>query len=112
MTMTRDQLVLRALKKLKVIGAGQTPSAAVTDSVNDVVPALMADLASRGIFAWGDQDELPDEAFEHLADVLANACAGDFGKEASEDRRILAESRLRLVNPIRLSGQPLKATYY
>jgi len=111
-TKTREELVARALKKLKVVGAGQTASSAVTQSVDQMVGPIMSDLSVRGVFSWGDEDELPDEAFEHLAGILANAAAPDFGKQADEQLRILLESRLRLLNGAVYSGQTLKTTYY
>jgi hypothetical protein len=112
MSKTRAQLVARSLQKNKVIGVGQTASAGVSQRVDDVVDSLMTDLGERGIFQWGDPDDLPEAAFEHLADLLANATAPDFGKPADENRRLMAEGRLNLLNGISLSHQPLKAEYF
>lgn len=114
---TREQLVERALKKLKVIGAGQTATAAVTQSVDDMVDPMMADLGTRGIYAWGDEDEIADDAFEHLAVCLACVSGGDFGKSTVDDepmdaRRVKAETRLRLLNPLGMSYQPLQTEYF
>lgn len=112
MTQTRERLVARALEKLKVVGSGQTASAEDTQFVDEVVEPMMADLGARNIFAWGNEDELPDDAFEHLAGLLANSCAEDFGKVNDENKRVLLETRLRMINPISLSGQPQKVEYF
>ncbi len=111
--MTREQLVARALEKLKVVGAGQTASTAVTQRVNAVVKPVMSSLAVREIFAWGDEDELPDEAFEHLADCVAHAAAGDFGKVyGTREDRLAFERDLRALNLYALSGQRQTAEYF
>lgn len=109
---TREELVNRALQKLKVLAAGQTPAAedyAVVD--NDLEPVL-SDLSAREIYPFGDPDNIEDEAFVHLADILANSVAADFGREPSETVRIMAENRLRVLNREILSGQTLKVDYF
>lgn len=112
MAKTRAQLVARALAKNKVVGAGQSASAEVTQRVDDVVEPLMEDLSERGIFSWGNEDEIPESAFEHLAGLLADATADDFGKEQNEQKRNVLEARLRLLNTTELSGQVLKTEFY
>lgn len=112
MTKTREQLVSRALQKIRVVGSGQTASAEDTQLVDGIVEPLMQDLAARNIFHWGDEDELPDEAFEHLADLLGNAAAPDFGKASDDAARRSAEGRLRLLEPVTLSGQVLNTEYF
>ncbi len=112
MTKTRDELIERALNKLGAIGAGQSPAAEDATLVGDAVDPIMSDLASRGIYSWGDPNALDDDAFEHLAEVLAVAVARDFGKEADETKRLMAESRLRQLTPIVLSGQPQVTEYF
>jgi hypothetical protein len=109
---TRAQLVARALEKLKVVGSGQTASAEDTLLVDKVIDPLMSDLMARGIFSWGDEDELPEEAFEHLSELLANATAGDFGKSSDEGRRQMAEGRLKLTEGVSVSHQPLRTEYF
>jgi hypothetical protein len=112
MTRTRDQLVNRALQELRVVGAGQSAAAEDTSFVNDEVEPLMADLASRAIYYWGEDNEVPDEAFSHLAVLLANSVAGAFGQSQSEEKRLLAERRLRNLNLYSLSGQTASTEYF
>jgi hypothetical protein len=112
MSKTRAQLVARALHKLGVIGAGQAPSAEDAALVDTEIGPVMADLAVRNVYQWGDEDEIDDAAFVHLADVVANSVAPDFGQPQDEVKRISAENRLRLLDPQMLSGQPVKVEYF
>jgi hypothetical protein len=88
---SRQALVKRALRKLKVLAAGQTPSAEDAKLVDD---------------------EIEDDAFVHLAEILANSVAGDFVRDSDENVRLMAEARLRELYAETLSGQTLKVEYY
>lgn len=113
MTKTRDQLVARSLEKLRVVGSGQTASAEDTALVDAVVDPVMSSLATRQVFSWGDPDELPDEAFEHLADCVAHAAAPDFGKmHGDRAARLGFEADLRALNIYSLSGQIARTDYF
>ncbi len=109
---SRQQLVIRALQKLKILAAGQTPSAEDAKIVDDEIVPVLSDLSIRSVYPFGDPDQIEDEAFVHLADVLANSVAADFGREQSEEVRLLAERRLRELGAQTLSGQPLQAEYF
>jgi hypothetical protein len=109
---TRAQLVSRALQKLGVIGAGQSPSAEDSTIVDDEIVPVMSDLSARGIYAWGDPDEIDDEAFVHIADILSNSVAQDFGKPQDEAKQLMAEKRLRALQPVSLSGQNQITEYF
>jgi hypothetical protein len=112
MTKSREDLVNRALQKLKVVAAGQQPSAEDAQVVDDMVEPTLSELAARSIYAYGDPDQIEDECFESLAIVLAQACAEDFGVTGDETKRIRAENRLREIGAETLSGQPVKSEYY
>lgn len=109
---SREELVARALHKLGVIGAGQAAAAEDSQLVNGTVETVLSDLASRGIYQWGDPDQIEPDAFEHLAGLIAEANARDFGVDTSEQNRLLYESRLRQLQPTILSGQPQTAEYF
>jgi len=112
MTKTREDLIARALKKLGAVGAGQSPAPEDTQEVDGSIEPILSDLAQRNVYVWGDPDQVEDEAFEHLAEILANANARIFGKEPDENVRLLAERRLRNLNLAVLSGQPQTTEYY
>lgn len=109
---SREQLVNRALRKLGVLAAGQAAEAEDYSAVDDTVESVMSDLASRNIWQWGDPDQIDEDAFEHLADLLANSNAKDFGAQPDETARLLAESRLRQLSQTFLSGQPQAVEYF
>lgn len=109
---TREDLVLRALQKLKVVAAGQQPSAEDAQVVNDMVEPTLAELSARSIYAYGDPDQIEDECFEHLATILAQTCAEDFGVTGDPARRRMAENTLREIGAETLSYQPQRAEYF
>lgn len=109
---SRQQLISRALEELGVVGAGQTASAEDTATIDEAIEPVMSDLATRNIYAWGDPDEYDEDAFEHLAVLLANAKSRPYGLVPSEETRLLAERRLRQLNLYVLSGQPQVVDYY
>ena len=109
---SRQQLVLRALQYLKVVGAGQTASAEDAKAIDDEVEPIMADLATRNIWQWGDPDQIADEAFVHLAIIIGNSRASEFGMTPDEGVRLLAEARLRDLQQTVDAGDPICAEYF
>src|SRR5690606_11929566 len=112
MSKTREQLVLRCLQKLKVVAAGQQPSAEDAQVVDDMVEPVLAELSARSVYAYGDPDKIEDECFEHLATVLAQTCADDFGLAGDDGMRLRAENRLREIGAETLSYQPMQGEYF
>lgn len=112
MTYSREQLINRALGNLSVVGAGQTASAEDTALVNTFVNSVMSDLAQRDIYTWGDPDHIDDGAFVHLGVILANAAAPDFGQPQDDKVRLMAEARLRGLQPTIYSGGPQEVEYF
>ncbi|TPM37048.1 hypothetical protein [Mesorhizobium sp. B2-3-2] len=115
---SREQLVTRALQKLKVLAAGQSPSAEDYQVVNDDVEPVLSDLSTRNVYPFGDPDQIEDNAFVQLAICLAIASANDFGSPqidsglSNEQLRLSTESRLRELTAQTLSGQPLQVDYF
>lgn len=109
---SREQLVTRALQKLKVLAAGQTPSAEDAKVVDDDLEPVLSDLSTRNIYPFGDPDQIEENAFVHLADILANSVAADFGLDQNDAVRLAAESRLRELTAQTLSGQRLQSEYF
>jgi len=77
---SRDDLVTRALVKLTVIGSGQSPDAEDAASIDAAIDGILGDLAARDVVAVADDDAIPAEWFEDLAEIVAQHCARDFGR--------------------------------
>jgi hypothetical protein len=77
---TRDDLVARALVKLTVVGSGQSPDAEDAASIDAAIDGILNDLAARDVVEVPDDDAIPSEWFEDLAEIVAQCCARDFGR--------------------------------
>jgi hypothetical protein len=92
MTKTTQQLAERVLQRLKIVAAGETPDAADAQTVKTFYAGQFAEMGIDDLTYW-DEADIPDEAFEALADFLAGRLAPDFGLsrpdlEASGERRL------------------------
>lgn len=112
MTKSRQELIERALEELGVKAAGVTPSADDVAVIESEIDPVMGDLATREVWQWGDGDEFDEDAFVHLAKLLANSKARVFGVAPDETVRLMCESRLRQLSLQTLSGQPQTVDYY
>lgn len=109
---SREQLVKRALQEIKVVAAGQTPSAEDAKTVDDEIVPVLSDLSKRNVYPFGDPDQIEDDAFVHLAIILGNSVARSFGQPYDDGLRLMAESRLRQLYAEQLSGQPVVVNYF
>ena len=96
---TKQELVIRALRIIGVVGTGQEPSAENVGDVGVLVAPLFARLEGvEGIYA-PDEDQIPDSYFEPYAVLLAKE-AIEFGplppeanpQKALDDLKMLATS--------------------
>lgn len=109
---TREELVKRALQEIRVVAAGQTPSAEDAKTVDDEIVPVLSDLSKRNVYPFGDPDQIEDDAFVHLAIILGNSVASSFGQPYDDSLRLFAESRLRQLYAEQLSGQPVVVNYF
>jgi hypothetical protein len=109
---TREDLIRRALDKLGVIGAGQNPAQEDVKLLDGAIVPMLSDLAARSVYGFGDPDQIEDAPFEHLATLLANATARDFGKAEDETTRQMAEARLRAIRDPMLTYQTQTVDYF
>jgi len=78
MSKTTQQLAERVLLRLNWTAVGETPTAADAQSVKDFYAGTLAEMRVDNLVYW-DEDDIPDEAFEALSDLLAGRLAPDFG---------------------------------
>lgn len=79
MTKTTTQLATNVLERLRVIAAGETPTASDAQDVKDFYATTLAELAIDDLVYW-DAADIPDEVFEPLTDMLAGRLAPNFGQ--------------------------------
>jgi hypothetical protein len=91
---TRDDLVARALVKLTVVGSGQSPDAEDAASIDAAIDGILNDLAARDVVEVPDDDAIPSEWFEDLAEIVAQSCARDFGRPKDQAEIERAERAL------------------
>ena len=116
MSKTREELVNEALTILGANPAGQEPSAEDYAHVDGKVEPVLDDLAARGVTVSSPSD-IADEAFTHLASVLAYHSRGYFGvvggeSEALQSAMLLAERQLRMQSRRTTLYNPVRAEYY
>lgn len=109
---SREDLIRRALVELKVLAAGQAPSAEDAQEVGREIVPLLSNLNERQIYPFGSDDQIEDSAFVPLAKLLANSIAGSFGAQPSEEVRMLEERNLRILKAETLSYQRMKSEYF
>lgn len=102
MAKTKSELITETLQELGALGAGQSASTEDTAAVDARIAPLLQDLALRNVCYVGDVEEIPDEAFNHLVMLLAEACAAKFGRQRDAGAIKYAEDNLRIIS--RISG--------
>ena len=105
---TRDQLIDEALTNLFADGgAGQAPDAESQAIVDRKVDGLFGELRAREVCNVANDQQIPAEWFNPLAELLANECATAFGAQKSVALRADAMARLKDMarnEPMRLLG--------
>lgn len=106
---TASQVINRALKRLRVIGVGQSPTASETadclEALNDMLFAWRADgidLAHTTLLST-DALDVPDDHIEPIALNLARRIGGMFGASLSPDDAQLAQSGENMVRAYHFS---------
>lgn len=112
MSKTRIELVNEALKNLVIVGAGQEPDTEDFDEVDAKVDGLLAQLRVDEICFVANDDEIPDEWFDPIAELLANNCASKFGQQYSLDKKTVFEQLLRRLTASRTTYQPMQSEYF
>lgn len=110
MTKTVTDLGNRVLERLKIVAVGETPTAADHLTVTDYYVGQFLELKQQGLVYW-DRENIPDEAFEALTDVLAGMLAPDFGM-ARSDLEASGRARLGILAEIPSSGLTVTGSYF
>lgn len=111
-TYTRDQLVDEVLRKLMVVGAGQSPDTEDQELVDGKVDSLIDQLSADGVVQITDDDAIPGEFFDPVASLLANLCGPDFGKTFSPDVVAYYEQRMKKTLMVGPTYQPIETDHF
>jgi hypothetical protein len=115
MTKSKTELVTATLRKIGVLDAHSTPSAADLDYVSSEYEAMHAFLEGEERAYW-PVDEIPLVVFQTMVRIMANEVAPAFGRgatlpEQESIREILLKQLIKHVaRPA--SGAPSRARYY
>lgn len=111
-TITRQELVERALANLGVLSAGQTPSAEEYDIVDGQVEGVFGELSAKGVITITDYDAIPQELQSILSSLLANDAGPKFGVPSDEKMQIVLENQIRIIVRGRPTGEVLQTEYF
>ncbi len=114
--MTKTELAQLALRKLGVLSANETASAADDADMQATYTRLYAELLERGVAVWPETN-IPDRYAEHLANVMAARMRPQFTGEAFSTAAIEAETFIAMRPLLQLltafkSQARTKAEYY
>jgi hypothetical protein len=109
-TATTTDLATRVLERLRVTAAGETPSAEDSATVTSYYSGIFAEETVNGLFFW-DEDDIPDEAFEALADFIAGRLGADFGSQRP-DLEASGMVRLRKLSAVGSTGLIVTGSYF
>lgn len=110
MSYTGAQLALRVLERLKVVIAPDSPTALDLTTVTTFYNNSLAEMRADNVAYW-DQDDIPDEAFQALADLIAGRVAPDFGV-TRPDLEQSGDLRLRRISAQGPTGRPVTSTFF
>lgn len=105
---TRRDLIKRALQRIRVLRAGESPTQVQEDDASLEYDTLYAELGIYGVAFW-DVDNIPVSVFGPLSMLLAAQLAPTFGKDYGAGDAMF---RLYAVAAKPWSGEPVKADYF
>jgi len=99
-TYSRSDLITRVLKKLQVIGDGDSATAEEAANLSPIIDSVVATLNQRGVVSITDTANFLKWQFEPLADIIAFAHAADHGKAGNAAYAQLASAGESLLKTI------------
>lgn len=93
---TKAEVRNKALKKLRVIAEGETPSTEIITDVEATYDELHADLCAKDAITWDIDEDVPDESVRSMVAILASEMADDFAVDEGRYQRLKLEASLAL----------------
>lgn len=109
---TRAQLIERAGIALGLVQPGEALSSEDYDTLDDLVDAVLAQLAADEIIYVGNPEEILLEIFLPLSSLIANYAGPSFGSPINDDARRRDEGALRRINSSRPTYATFAGTYF
>ncbi len=97
MAKSRNDLIYQTLRNLGALPMGQDPGPEEYNQVDFLVDSVVASLREMDIYFLPDVDVIPEEAFLPLANIMAWACASNFGQQADDRLMGLAKDSERML---------------
>jgi hypothetical protein len=112
MSKTREQTVEQAAKFNKLIDTAGTFEASDEAAIDGYFEPLIAQLRVDEVCDVDDEDEIPDEWFIALANLLANLSGPEFGIEYNPQKKATLEAELRRLTSAKPTYETLSTNYY
>lgn len=109
---TRAQLIERAAASIGVKEPGEALSSEDYDTFDDLVDPLISQLSADGVAYIENDEEIPNEYFVPLANLLANMAGPDFGSPVNDQAKERDEATLRRLASTKPTYTPLKMMPY
>lgn len=88
---TRNDLVYEALANIGVLQAGQTPAPEDFNFIDEKLQSIIDGLHAREIVFVADLNDIPNEWFDPLASIVADACKAKFGIDGDSLQVLMAD---------------------
>jgi hypothetical protein len=109
MSKTPAQLAVRVLFRLNVLASGETPTAEDSETVQEFYASTFGEMEDDGLTFW-EVDDIPERAFEAVADFIAGRIAPEFG-QAKPDLEASGRSRLQRMSAMGSTGLPVTGSF-
>lgn len=108
MPKTKNEVITRAMRHIRVLGANETADADMVATAGDVLDALFAEFQqTQGVtFSWA-LDATPDGAFLPLAYLLGAEIAPDYNRPAQSRSRAIGRLRAFAIDDDRPDSRDL-----
>lgn len=113
---TKAQIAEKTLKRMKVLGLGQTASAEDRDYLEEKLGDLhdylfLHELTRRGNYSW-ESNLIPSFAADAYEIMLMSRCSNRYGRETSENEFLQGMRLLRQVTAAPAVDELQEAVYY
>ena len=114
---TKAQVRNKALKKVRALEEGESPTNEVIADVEGVMVELHAFLQDKNAVTWDSDENIPTAAVRPFVSIIAAETADDFGVDEMRDQRLQKEREISMKRLINLASPDyvyteIEADYY